>query len=677
MATVAASLNTFNGFADQLAEAQERIRQFTQTVRQNVRQFTQDVQQSMQLYAIGLRLNLQQLLQTVSKVWNSFETSLSGFWSKIKSIYGTMTAYLNPLNFWIGKKTSPNESQQPQPTPEQQTNLAETAKSPGTGLLGMIGAKAKKYLTLDNAGKFAKAAIGAAADNQLMKDTFIARTGSTEIGSAMFAHYQDEAIKSGENAKEYLSGVLSLLPSAKNTEQLDQLNHIAKNLAAFDKKDEGFQGAATVVQKAMGGDTKDLAERFNIKPELLASAKLGEYGKTGDTAGFIEAFNKVLEASNMGDAAANQVEESPLNKIKALKDNAGNALNTMLDSVGNVGLKAIMPLVDVLNTAFQEGKFQPFFDAVSLGLSWISEAISMVVSSAQTAWPILQQGLSMIGALAYNAGIILAGLAPIILGVAAAMGIYLLISEASAAVTGALAFVTGILTKAQAALNFVLGLNPIMRITMAIIGIITAIAAWMEMSKGIKQVFADAFGFIVDLAQGTVNAIIGFINGAIKTINTVSGFFANLLGVESKQIQEIQFKADFTKFKESGKDMIENFSLDQIKAKFHLDSLSEKKEEPVPNLPLFNQAKEYEVPVINKVNEVGKISDTVDVSSEDLKVMRDLAEIQSIQNFVTLTPTVQVTTGDISQPSDVDEIIRRIEQAMEREIANSAQGVYG
>nr|PZN50823.1 MAG: hypothetical protein DIU61_14445 [Bacteroidota bacterium] len=91
---------------------------------------------------------------------------------------------------------------------------------------------------------------------------------------------------------------------------------------------------------------------------------------------------------------------------------------------------------------------------------------------------------------------------------------------------------------------------------------------------------------------------------------------------------------------------------------------------------LKNLNKPNKLDKIDKVGKVGKIEDKVDISSEDLKLMRELAEMKSIQNFVTLTPTVQVTTGDIRSDVDVDTIIRRIEDALEREIANSAQGVF-
>jgi hypothetical protein len=79
---------------------------------------------------------------------------------------------------------------------------------------------------------------------------------------------------------------------------------------------------------------------------------------------------------------------------------------------------------------------------------------------------------------------------------------------------------------------------------------------------------------------------------------------------------------------------------------------------------------------VNKVGEVGKINDTVDISSDDLKLMRELAEIQAIQNFVELTPTVQVTTGNINNAGDIDTIINKIGQKLNEEFISTAQGVY-
>lgn len=79
---------------------------------------------------------------------------------------------------------------------------------------------------------------------------------------------------------------------------------------------------------------------------------------------------------------------------------------------------------------------------------------------------------------------------------------------------------------------------------------------------------------------------------------------------------------------------------------------------------------------VNHVNTVGSINESVDISSDDLKMLRELAEIQAIQNFVELTPTVQVTTGNINNAGDIDTIINKIGQKLNEEFVSTAQGVY-
>src|SRR5690606_39743897 len=49
---------------------------------------------------------------------------------------------------------------------------------------------------------------------------------------------------------------------------------------------------------------------------------------------------------------------------------------------------------------------------------------------------------------------------------------------------------------------------------------------------------------------------------------------------------------------------------------------------------------------VGKVGSVGRIEDEVDISQENIKLMRELAEMKAIQNFVTLTPTVNVRSEE-------------------------------
>lgn len=71
------------------------------------------------------------------------------------------------------------------------------------------------------------------------------------------------------------------------------------------------------------------------------------------------------------------------------------------------------------------------------------------------------------------------------------------------------------------------------------------------------------------------------------------------------------------------------------------------------------------------------VDNDVNIADEDLKLLRDIAEARFVQNFVTLTPTVQVSGNTINEKADVNALIDEIEYRLETEIATSAEGVYG
>ncbi|MEK4479565.1 tape measure protein [Paenibacillus sp. FSL R5-0876] len=79
---------------------------------------------------------------------------------------------------------------------------------------------------------------------------------------------------------------------------------------------------------------------------------------------------------------------------------------------------------------------------------------------------------------------------------------------------------------------------------------------------------------------------------------------------------------------------------------------------------------------LKKVDKVGKVEKPIDISKEDLKIMRDVAEMKNIQNFVTLTPTIQVKTGPVTNEANVDSIVKKIGNILTEEVASTAKGVY-
>ena len=78
---------------------------------------------------------------------------------------------------------------------------------------------------------------------------------------------------------------------------------------------------------------------------------------------------------------------------------------------------------------------------------------------------------------------------------------------------------------------------------------------------------------------------------------------------------------------------------------------------------------------VGHIGSVGSIDEDVNIADEDLKFLRDVAEMRYVQNFVTLTPTVAVD-AKISEKVDVDEVVDRIESKLETEFEAAAEGVY-
>lgn len=76
---------------------------------------------------------------------------------------------------------------------------------------------------------------------------------------------------------------------------------------------------------------------------------------------------------------------------------------------------------------------------------------------------------------------------------------------------------------------------------------------------------------------------------------------------------------------------------------------------------------------MDHVGSVGSIDEDVNIAEEDLKFLRDVAEMRYVQNFVTLTPTVAVD-AKISEKVDVDEVVNRIETRLETEFEAAAEG---
>ena len=81
---------------------------------------------------------------------------------------------------------------------------------------------------------------------------------------------------------------------------------------------------------------------------------------------------------------------------------------------------------------------------------------------------------------------------------------------------------------------------------------------------------------------------------------------------------------------------------------------------------------------VGDVDNVNHINDTVDIASEDLRYMRELAEQEAINQFTNklLQPQINVTFGEVKETADVDGIVQRITDGLVESLNNSGDIVH-
>lgn len=238
------------------------------------------------------------------------------------------------------------------------------------------------------------------------------------------------------------------------------------------------------------------------------------------------------------------------------------------------------------------------------------------------------------------------------------------------------------------------------------IGVVTGIYFIMnffdKMKLKIKSVSVGIQNFMGDMKVGVLMKLQDMVNDAIKIINKFTKLSNDIFGTSFGLIQEVTFATDAKMDNELAKKErnqelkdYENEVDSKIRAReseiqkmkdetkaakavrdAEIDKLQAAKSEQQTN-DLGNEEKASTNDTMNSLNDtISATNDSLDTSKDDLEIMRELAEIKSIQNHVTLTPSVKVQTGDIKNGVDVDEVVSKITEVLETEIAGSTKEVY-
>lgn len=343
--------------------------------------------------------------------------------------------------------------------------------------------------------------------------------------------------------------------------------------------------------------------------------------------------------------------------------------NAMLASADEINAKfAAMPMTFsqvwtiAKNIALEA--FTPVLTLIGQGAQWIYDNWSMI---APVFW----------------------GLAAAALGYAVALGIQ---TAATWIANGAAqAFFTTLLT------------NPLFWIALAIGVVVAAIYKWVQSVGGLKVAWLNFMGDmkagVLTILQNMVNGAIDIINGFINTLNKIPGVsidaiekvtFGTTAQMENDAAKQAR-AADLAAYQDQINFQIaeRDSALSAMKAEARAATAQREAEiaaakaesaaagngSTEPDWSAYANTDPGDIGNVDRVGSVGSIDEDINIADEDLKFLRDVAEMRYVQNFVTLTPTVAVD-AKISEKVDVDEVVDKIERRLETEFEAAAEGVY-
>lgn len=309
---------------------------------------------------------------------------------------------------------------------------------------------------------------------------------------------------------------------------------------------------------------------------------------------------------------------------------------------------------------------------------------------------------------------------PLVLAAAAAFALF----AVAANWTKICAAATKALTAAQKMLNAVMSLNPIVLIIGSIIILIGVIAAYINYTNRAKNettsavgvicglfamagafvynmfylpvynVIADLINFLgnvfqhpiasieilfLQLSQYVVGVIRGMVRMIEKLINLIPGVKINITsGLDTfydsytDRIQKIKDQSGWTEYVKH-KEKIEYSTAYANGYNWGANlqnSISEKLGLDLPDDPATGL-------LSNIADNTAQIADDVSVSSDDIKLLRDIAERQVINKYTTAEIKVEmVNHNNISNEMDLDGVVNLLEAKVTEALVTSAEGVH-
>ena len=469
------------------------------------------------------------------------------------------------------------------------------------------------------------------------------------------------------------------------------------------------------------------------------------FASNDETILFAENLNKLFAIAGTEQAS---IASASLQLTQALGSGVlrGEEFNAVFESAPNI-MQTVADYMGVpigkLRSMAQEGQITA--EIVKNALLGATDDINNQFESMPMTWGQVWTGimnelyyasiplLNAINWLANNWSII----APIVMGVAGALGVYLL-------ATKGIVLATKAWTAVQQFFNSVMALNPVYLIIIgvillisliyAIVGAINKVTGSTISATGIIMgVLAVAGAFILNLAIGVLNAIIqalwtifvepflGIIEWILNVCNggfdSFGGAVANLIGqiigwflslgkVVTKIIDAI-FGTDWTSGLEALRGEVVSWGKNEDAITMDLDDaptidrieygdawnagydFGAGVEDSIGGIfggglddqySVDNLAQSIgDIPAIDEIaGNTGDIADSLEITHEDLKYLRDIAEQEAINRFTTAEVRVELggVTNNVNSNMDIDGVIDYMVTGVQEALERTAEGVH-
>lgn len=471
-----------------------------------------------------------------------------------------------------------------------------------------------------------------------------------------------------------------------------------------------------------------------------AVAKLGlnardAFDSQEEIVAFAETLNKQFVIAG---TEASAMEGAMTQLVQALGSGTlrGDELNSIFEAAPNI----IQTIADYLNVPIgkiremaSEGQITAeivknamlsSYDAIdeqfqSMPMTWANVWTSITNRLYMASMPLLE----FINLLANNWSV----LEPIVLGIATAIGIYtaaLLIHKGIAIATAAAEAVRGAVTMkstgatfaataAQYGFNAALLACPITWIVLAVIALVALLYAVIAAINKVKGTTLDVVGVVMGVVYSLFsflwNIVAAFVNFFANVwsdpIGSIVRLFAdladNVLGVLELIAKGIDFvfgsnlASTVAGWRSSLSSMVEDKFGTGVEVMAEMDSMD-----------AFNKGYEFGEGISDKISggfssggltgdyggydasqipaniaetagSAGSIADAMDVTSEDLKYLRDLAETEVINRFTTAEIKIDMTNNNsISSNMDLDGVVDYLVTSVNDAMEKAAEGVH-